>query len=85
MSSTFERTYLHGVPQVRARSAGPRPLHVLERSNFVYFQRILERTSADTAIDSRFELRGKRMTPWVGASLSPSPAVRYESICESGE
>jgi hypothetical protein len=42
----------------------------MARSDLVYFQRYSSERSADTAIDSRFEFSGNRITPWVGASLS---------------
>ncbi len=45
-------------------------LQVMARSNLVYFHQYSSERSADTAIDSRLEFRGTRITPWVGASLS---------------
>lgn len=45
-------------------------LQVMARSNLVYFHHYSSERSADTAIDSKLEFRGTRITPWVGASVS---------------
>jgi hypothetical protein len=45
-------------------------LQITARSDLVYYRRYSSERSADTAIDSKFEFRGARITPWVSASRS---------------
>jgi hypothetical protein len=58
-------------PQVDALvRAGRSRLHVMARSDLVYFQQYSGERSADSAIDSRLEFRGSRVTPWISAALT---------------
>jgi hypothetical protein len=45
-------------------------LQVMARSDLVYFRKYSSERSVDTAVDSKLEFRGTRITPWVAGSVS---------------
>ena len=50
--------------------AGRSRLHVAARNDLVYFHRYASERSMDGAVDSRFEIRSSRITPWVSGAVS---------------
>ena len=49
--------------------AGRSRLNVFTRADLVYFQKYSAERSLDGAVDSRFEVRGNRFTPWLTAAI----------------
>lgn len=59
--------------------AGRARLFVAARSDLWYFNHYSSERSADTAVNTRFEVRGARVTPWVtGSFMSGRQRLGYE-------
>jgi Putative beta-barrel porin 2 len=50
--------------------AGRSRLHVFTRTDLMYFHQYASERSVDGVVDSRFEVRGNRVTPWITAAAA---------------